>query len=55
LPKGWKNSVLIILDKAKELLPLMSEEAGKLKVLISQKLPNPMYSIAESDFIQTAF
>jgi hypothetical protein len=34
LPKGWKNSVLIILDKAKEVLPLMSEEVGKLKITL---------------------
>ena len=34
LPKGWKNSILIILDKAKELLPLMSAEIGKLKLTL---------------------
>lgn len=34
LPKGWKNSILIILDKAKELLPLMSAEADKLKLTL---------------------
>ncbi len=34
LPKGWKNSVLTILDKAKEVLPLMSEEVGKLKITL---------------------